>query len=232
MKLIEYRAFANGTALSYWRSNGQKLIVFCSGLPQYTSSYHPFVQTLVGLGYDLLIPKYHGTWESDGDFSLAESLTSVYTAIDVVKGGSITELYGMTSIALPKEDPILLGFSYGGLVARLIVDRPIEKKILLMPFADIGLHGRNNLRDDLLFLNRAYQNVYRFNVEQFLSEMEQIKQPLHSDLFSLVIGSGDKVISQSEIQFLKEKYNPRTQVVDAGHTANLTAEQYGAILSQ
>jgi hypothetical protein len=64
-----------------------------------------------------------------------------------------------------------------------------------------------------------------------MSEMEQIKQPLHSDLFSLVIGSGDKVVSQSEIQFLKEKYNPHTQIVEAGHTANLTAEQYSAILS-
>lgn len=231
MKLIEYRAFIKGTALSYWKSSGRKLIIFCPGLPQYTSSYHPFVQTLVDLGYDLLVPKYHGTWESDGIFSLAESLDSVYTALDVVVTGSMTELYGMTSINLPKGNPVLLGFSYGGLVARLIVDRPIEKKVLLMPFADIGLHGSDNLKNDLLFLNRAYQNVYRFNVEQFMSEMEQIKQPSHSDPFSLVIGSGDKVISQPEIQFLKEKYNPHTQIVEAGHTANLTAEQYAAILS-
>ncbi|MDR3582180.1 MAG: hypothetical protein P4L67_02805 [Candidatus Pacebacteria bacterium] len=231
MKLIEYRAFIKGTAFSYWKSSGQKLIVFCPGLPQYASSYHPFVQTLVDLGYDLLIPKYHGTWESDGVFSLAESLDSVYTALDVVKSGSMTELYGMTSVNLPKGDPILLGFSYGGFVARLIIDRPVEKKVLLMPFANIGLHGRDGLKNDLLFLNRAYQNVYRFDVEQFVSEVEQFKQPLRSDPFSLVIGSGDKVTSQSEIQFLKEKYNPHTQIVEAGHTANLTAEQYTAILS-
>ncbi len=231
MKLIEYRAFVNGTALSYWKSKGQKLIVFCPGLPQYVSSYHPFVQTLADLGYDLLIPKYHGTWESNGIFSLSESLDSVYTALDVVKAGSIDELYGMTSINLPKGDPILLGFSYGGFVARLIADRSVEKKILLMPLVDIVLHGRDSLKNDLLFLSRAYQNVYRFDVERFINEMGQFKQPLQSDPFSIVIGSGDKVISQSEIQFLKEKYNPHTQIVEAGHTANLTAEQYSAILS-
>jgi len=230
MKLIEYRAFVRGTAFSYWKSSGQKLIVFCPGLPQYTSSYHPFVQTLVDLGYDLLVPKYHGTWESDGNFSLAESLDSIYTALDVVNTGSLTELYGMTSMRLPKEDPILLGFSYGGLIARLIAGRPIKKKILLMPFVDLELHGRNSMNKDLQFLSRAYQNVYRFKVNQLMHEMEQFKQPLASDSFSVVIGSGDGTISQSEIQFLKEQYNPQMQIVEAGHTANLTAEQYGAIL--
>lgn len=233
MRSIEYKFNHKGMAMSFWKGeNIDTTIIFASGLPQYVTSYHPFVETLINMGYNLLIPKYYGTWESKGDFTLRNSIKSMDDALDLVSIGEAQELFAGKLIEIPNKNTILLGFSYGGLVC-IFVDKKVNKKILLMPFVNLDLHGEKNMKMDLSFIQKAYPNVYKFNTEQILNDLRNIKYPKRLGDFTVVVGQKDNCITKAEISWLVEKYRPLlVSIKDLSHTANLSKEQFELILQK
>lgn len=230
MKSIEYKFYHNGVAMSFWKGINETTIVFALGLPQYISSYHPFVETLLSMGYNLLVPKYYGTWESESEFTLANSVKSLNIALDVVYVGGTTELFAGMFVKIPNKEVILLGFSYGGF-SSIFVDKKVSKKILLMPFVNIELHGEKNLETDLLFIQKAYNNIYKFNIKQFLNELHNVKYPEKLENLTVVVGQSDNSITKSEIDWFVEKYDPSVVLLNnLSHTANLSKEQFKLIL--
>lgn len=232
MKSIEYRFYHDGVAMSFWKGTNGTTIVFASGLPQYITSYHPFVNTLINMGYSLLVPKYHGTWESDGDFTLANSLQSLNSALDLVSIGGAVELFASVFIEIPNRNVFLMGFSYGGLNT-LLVDKSVNKKILLMPFVNLELHGKENLEKDLLFVKRAYPNVYKYDVGKMLDDLDNIVYPEKSDNLIVVVGEKDKSITKLEIDWLTKRYQSDIiSIENLSHTANLSKEQFDLIFNK
>jgi esterase/lipase len=232
-KTTEQRMQHEGVAMSYWCSEGKRLVVFCLGLPQYPSSYHPFIQTLVSCGYDILIPKYKGTYESVGEFSLQSSIETVQITIKALQENSLTDLYTGLPITLPRDETTLVGFSYGGFVARFVPEQELVKKlVLLMPFVDVQAHGREELKKDLAFLEKAYSHVYRCNKDTLLKELEEGGQKTFSKPYTLVAGTHDNTTTKEELLLLTSMCKPFSFItVESGHTANLTKEEYARILS-
>lgn len=229
MKNIEYKLCVDGVAMSFWKGGGDTTIVFASGFPQYVTGYHPFINTLVSLGYSVLVPKYGGSWESKGVFSVKTSVHSIDTAIQVVRSGLAQELFGNTSIDIPNKKVFLIGFSFGGLIA-LLSKEEVDKKILLTPFINLQLHGKEKIEAETDFIRRAYGEAYRFETDVLVRELESVQYPETSQDLTVVLGSRDKSISSEEIQWLSEKNKVQIVSVDSSHSANLSVEQFGQFL--
>lgn len=233
MKGIEYKFNIKGVAMSFWKGSGDKTIIFASGFPQYVTSYHPFVSTLVSLGYNLLVPKYKGTWESDGVFGIKTSIESIQAALELVRLGKVVELFGNNEIQIPNKEVIVVGFSYGALIT-LLTEASNIKKILLMPFLNLELHGKEELQKEISFIIQAYPRVYAFDPAVLISELENIRYPevVSDQNITLVTGTKDVGASKDEIDWFIKKYLVSPVVIDAGHTANLSMDQFSQFLSR
>ena len=62
----EYRIKQQNMIVSVFLGGSKGNIIYASGLPQYLDKNHPLVQQSVKLGYNLFIPKYPGSYETDG----------------------------------------------------------------------------------------------------------------------------------------------------------------------
>ena len=230
MKKIEYRLVSNGIAVSYWKGEGAGSILFCPGLPQYVSFYHPFIDVFLDLGFSVFAPKYAGTWESEGLFTIAGSAVAVNETLDLIKKGKTIEQFNQDEVIFTNGKIFLLGFSYGAIPA-LLSRRKVDKLVLLSPFTVEGKIGIDEMEKTLTFLDRAYKNVYRFDQNTVMNELQNISFPQRKEKILVVWGVTDSVIPPGQAKKLAERYQAEYLELPVGHTANLSEEQYKAILS-
>lgn len=235
--MIEYRAKIGKILVGVWLNGNKGNIVLGCGLPQYLDKYHPFVIQMQRLGYNLFVPRYQGTFESEGEFTTQNSKETLENTIKFVKIGKTKELFSNSEIKWDNKKPLFLfGYSYGALPA-LLVGEKVEKIILICPFVNIKYHlddsEGENIIETLKFLERAYSNLYRFKVDNIIKDILRVKLPDKRENLILITGKDDNLIPKQEIIELSQKY-PKTQTItkDGGHSIRMDDEFIKPILTR
>jgi len=69
---------------------------------------------------------------------------------------------------------------------------------------------------------RAFKNVYRFEKADIIKELENLRDFEQKDNLVLIRGSKDNVISEGEIEWIKNKFNPDyLEIVDGEHSLKI-----------
>ena len=218
--MIEYRIKINKEILATFFMGGDKgTVIFASGLPQYVQKQHSFVSQIVEAGYSLCIPKYYGTWESLGDFSLDTSTQTLEETVDFVKKGECEELFSGGIIKWNTNKIILMGYSFGALPTLQCKADDVFATLLVCPFISSSLQSEGeDINNTLEFIKKAYPNVYRFNLEKFLEDLKDPFLPNIKNKLIIIKGMFDKVIPDETYNFLSSKYKIEPIVEDIGHT--------------
>lgn len=216
--------------------NGDKgNVVLAGGMPQYLDKYHPFVEQMKRLGYNLFVPRYMGTYESSGEFNTENSIKSIKSAIELAKSGEGVELFGNSKLKWKNERTYLIGFSYGAFPS-LLQEREVDKTLLVCPFVSIDYHFSHSQGEDVRktfeFLERAYPNVYRFEADKVVDDISKYMCPDKKERLFVVVGKEDSSIPQEEIDYLKSKYNPRVIEKEGGHSIRIVDTMLEKILNE
>ncbi len=234
--MIEYRIKRGETFIGAWLGGDNGNIVFCCGLPQYLDKYHPLVTQITRLGYNLFVPRYRGTFESDGDFSVLSSVQAIEDGISLANEGEAIELFNESKITWNRQVPLyVMGFSYGSLPALLSFNGKIDKTVLVCPFIDAHFHlgdaSGENVRETFTFIERAYPHLYRLNSDQVIKDLLNTMLPDKKENLVIVSARGDTSIPRQEINLLLKKYpDARFIEKDGGHGAQIEDELLQKIL--
>ncbi len=223
-KIMELRINNNGILTSVWLNGGDKNLIYASGLPQYVTKHHPIVKLCQNFKVNLFVPRYKGSWESDGDFTIAGSIYSIKETIKMVRGGKTIELYNDSKITWDGQKIFLMGSSFGGIPA-IFNKEEVYKTILVNPLINFSLHRELStvpFEKNLDFLLKAFKNVYRFEKSNLIKELENLEYLGQKNNLVLIRGSKDNVISKGEIEWIKNKFNPDyLEIVDGEHSLKI-----------
>lgn len=231
--MFELKIKEDGVMIGAWLNGGKRNVVLAPGIPQYLDKYHPFVKQIAGLGYNLFVPRYRGTYESDDPFSTMNSKESLEIALKIAKRGSAIELFENKKVVWDTERTVLVGFSYGALPA-LLQQEEVDKTVLVCPAVSLRYHtpesGGENIAETFNFLERAYQNVYRFKAVDVIADLTNIALPERKDNLSIVVGRADSSIPSEEIGLLKSMYHPQCFEKEGGHSIIMTDDLLQKVL--
>lgn len=218
--MVEHRASKDKLFVSFYL-NGDNTIILAGGVPSYVTKHHPIVQFCQEHKLNLFIPRYPGSFESEGDFSLAACTDVLEKTVSLVKAEQVKTLYQNKVTTWKAGKIVIIGFSFGALPA-LLADVQEASTVLVCPFTNLKLNDTagGGAREELHFIERAYPHVYRFKADTLLKEYEHIQYPPKKQ-FTLIAGKKDATLSKSEISFLQEKYHPDFIEFDSGHTLHL-----------
>lgn len=138
-----------------------KVIIFCEGHPGI-----PGKQTLMEFyarkGYWVFVPRYRGSWESDGKFLKRSPHLDILDVLNGLKKNFVDFWSNKKYIINPKHISII-GHSFGGPAALLLSKDPrINKVIGLAPVVDWQAPSETEPLDWLFtFTKNAFGNAYR-----------------------------------------------------------------------
>lgn len=218
--MTEYRVKINNNLFATLFIGGDKgLVVYAAGLPQYVQKHHSFVSQILEAGYSLCVPRYYGTWESSGEFSVKESIKTLRETLDFVKAGQCKELFADKVITWNTSKIILLGYSFGALPAIRCNTDDIYGTILVCPFLSSKFQsGGENINDSLDFLKKGYPNVYRFDKNVVKNEFDELEFPKKQTKLVVIEGILDKSITKETYKFIKNTYGVESIKEEIGHS--------------
>ncbi len=229
--------------------NNGLAIVFCMGLPS-KSNFEELAKRYVDEGFIFIHPKYIGSWESYGNFSISSCKETIVSIIQGLKERKVKNIFG-EEFNLNIKDIFLLGHSFGGSVALSAgADLDIKGIIALSPVLDYSKHVKNShyKEEDLsglyTFLKLGFENVYRNLKEddwKNLCETGGVINPidysdkLRNKLILLIHGKNDSsVSSERSKQFfnsLKNK-NENSQFIETDNDhSNIKEESAIQVIS-
>jgi len=223
--MVEFKVRKGNILVGIYLNGNKGNIVLSSGIPQFLDKYHPFVGQMKRIGYNLFIPRFMGTYESDGTFNTRNSAESIESAVKLVRSGKGTELFGNTELKWDNNNISIIGFSYGALPA-LLQREIIDRTLLICPFVDLKYHlnGGNgeDVRKTFEFIERAYPHIYRLNASEVIDDLSKISLPTKKDNLIVIRDLSDSLIPFDEIELLKKKYGAR--IIDKGGGHNILVE--------
>ncbi len=217
--------------LSAWLNNSDITIIIAPGVPQYLTKYHPFVQAMLLRNVNLFIPRYLGSFESEGLFTLQNCVDTLNKTIRFVKEGNGVELFNDEKIIWSSNKIILVGFSFGALPSLLTTEN-VDQIILVAPFTNLEVHQKYN-GEDLLrtfsFVKKAYH--YHLNPESLLKECALSNYPKQRKNISLVYGKKDNSIPKEELDWVHESYKIDSYIkVEGGHSLEILIPVFDSII--
>jgi hypothetical protein len=220
---MELRIKHKDTLIGAWLNGDSGNVIISPGLPQYIDKHHSVIKYLSRAGYNIFTPRYIGSWESDGKFSIKNCVETLAQTLELIRLGEGIESYNLAKTSWSNDIPTyLIGFSFGALPV-LLLEADV-KKILVCPFVSAAYHTGNNSGEDIEhtfeFLFRGYPNVYRLDVSEIMMELKRVKYPKECKNLTIVFGVEDSIIPPAEIDFLIEKYTPKIVSLPIGHSLN------------
>lgn len=149
----------------YLENNNGKVIILCSGIPG-TSSYIEIAEKYVKEGFIFIHPKYLGSWESYGDFSIENCKKTIIDFVNALKNKKVKTIFNK-NFDIGIREIFLLGHSFGGSVALCSgADLDIDGIIALAPVIDYRVQGKEDYEEEKMdwlynFITSGFENVYR-----------------------------------------------------------------------
>ncbi len=209
----------------YKKDNNGLVIIFCMGIPS-KSNFEELAKKYVDEGFVFIHPKYIGSWESYGDFSIKSCKETISSIVQGIRNKNLLSVFG-EKIDLNVKKIFLLGHSFGGSVALTTgADLDIDGIIAQSPITDYRLHAKQKeyAEEDLLqlydFLRLGFENVYRNlkkgDWDNFCENGDEINPADYIDKLKakdvlILHGKKDKSVSykKSRLFFGKIKGNSR-----------------------
>ena len=140
-----------------------KVAILASGLPS-TPSKGELLRFFADQGYVALLPRYRGTWESDGIFLDRSPAQDIRDIVDeLVARRSIVDSFTGERVKIRVSAVHLFGFSFGGPAVLLNSELPIVKKIVAVsPVIDWKKEGEDEPFDQYVrFIAAGFGGAYR-----------------------------------------------------------------------
>jgi pimeloyl-ACP methyl ester carboxylesterase len=145
------------------RRDTGRVIIFCSGMPGYPSK-KSLLDFYSKKGYWVFMPRYRGSWESDGKFLKRSPHLDI---LDVIEGlsKSFLSLWDNKHYSVKCKKLYIFGSSFGGPAALLASRDPrVTKVILVSPVVDWRARSKMEPLDWLRsFVHKAFGQGYRFS---------------------------------------------------------------------
>ena len=106
------------TEFSVPERESKKVIILCAGAPGYPGAKDDLLRFLAKKGYWVFLPRYRGTWESDGAFLEHSPHEDILAIIDQL-GTEFVDLWSGSSHQIQDAEVYLIGGSFGGAAALL-----------------------------------------------------------------------------------------------------------------
>ncbi|KND51790.1 MAG: hypothetical protein ABA06_00820 [Parcubacteria bacterium C7867-001] len=97
----------------------KKVIILAAGAPGYPGGKDDLMHFLSKKGYWVFLPRYRGTWESDGKFLEFSPHEDLLHVMDKLSTGDFIDLWSGTSHQIENPEFYLIGGSFGGAAAIL-----------------------------------------------------------------------------------------------------------------
>ena len=207
------------------KTKNSKLIIILPGLPEYPLPKELMFK-LADRGYYIIYPRYHGTFESGGDFL---SKSPAYDILDLIKylkkRKDFLELYNKKKFIIDFKEIIVLASSFGGSVALHLakLTKDVNRYIIIAPVLDFENHGKKYKEQDLKnlgkFLKEGFPFLYRFkeiDYEKLLkgkiipSAFQELNKL--SENIILVHGSADEIVSIENTKSFIKKF-PKAKLI-------------------
>jgi dipeptidyl aminopeptidase/acylaminoacyl peptidase len=143
------------------KTRSNKVIVLCGGMPGYPS-HRDLMFTLAKRGYWVFMPRYRGTWESDGKLFAKSPHQDVLDLIDQLPRG-FRDLWSGQTLKIRNPKVYLMGSSFGGPAVLLASkDARVKKVLALSPVVDWRAESRVEPISKLKnFVESAFGEGYR-----------------------------------------------------------------------
>lgn len=158
-----------------------KIVILASGAPTYPGKNSNAMNFLSEKGYWSFVPRYRGTWESDGTFLEHSPHEDVIAVIDGIQKG-FADLVSGTKYKVAKPQFYLVGGSFGGPAVLLgSIDPRVKKTIAISPVVDWSKQEGTTESLDLMskLVPLTFGQAYRGNPEVW-------KQLARGDFYSPV----------------------------------------------
>ncbi|MFA5259205.1 MAG: prolyl oligopeptidase family serine peptidase [Candidatus Pacearchaeota archaeon] len=213
-------------------------IIVLPGLPNQPRN-EEFAENLANEGFYVLQPRYIGSWESYGSFSIENCLKTLKESIKMIKKGEALELFNNKKINFLCNKISIISSSFGSAIALSFPEA--DNYVCLCPLLDLEQHSKDKSKKEqdlgylTGFLKRGWENAFRgFNEqdwESFTKGNSKVNPYSFIDKFKgknilLIHGTKDEVVHYSRTTKFAEKVeaenNVSLKIVEgAGHGSAL-----------
>lgn len=144
-------------------NTSNKIIILCSGIPSYPSKKE-LMEFFSKKGYWVFLPRYRGSWESDGSFLKESPHQDIIDIIDDLPNG-FKNMWDGKIFSIKPSSIYLFGSSFGGPAMILTsVDKRVTKVVAFSPVIDWVEQDKIESLDNLKkFIENGFGNGYRIN---------------------------------------------------------------------
>ncbi len=149
----------------YPEKNNGKVVIFCSGIPG-TSSHLEMAKKYVNEGFVFIHPKYLGSWESYGNFSIEGCKKTIIDFVSALRDKKVKTVFG-DDFNIEIKEIFLLGHSFGGSIALCSGSNlEVDGIVALAPVIDYRVQGKGEYEEEKMdwiysFIIAGFENVYR-----------------------------------------------------------------------
>lgn len=182
--------------------SSKKVIILCGGMPSYPGKKNELMEFLSKNGYWVFLPRYRGSWESDGSFLRISPHQDVFDIIDELPRG-FHDLWSNKKYKIKNPQIYLIGSSFGGPAVILASkDKRVKKAVAFSPVINWGVESKIEPIDWLgEFTKIAFGNGYRFTIKnwnklksgKFYNPINEIEDVDAKKLF-IIHAKDDKVV--------------------------------------
>ena len=224
------------------KRGGNKVIILLSGMPTVPSKTE-LMFFLAGKGYWVFLPRYRGTWESDGSFLKKSPHLDVIDLIDSFTFG-FQDIWTSKLYRIKNPEVYLIGSSFGGAAAILASkNKQVKKVVALSPVIDWRIKSKTEPIEWLgKFTKKAFGNAYRFTSKDwnklktgfFFNPIAEIENLDKEKLYIIHAKDDDVVYSRPSEEFSKSLDSKFTLLKTGGHLSlsNLTIPSFWKPISK
>lgn len=206
-------------------NKSNKVIILCGGMPSYPAKSE-LMFFLASKGYWVFLPRYRGSWESDGLFLQKSPHIDIIDVIDILSHG-FYDLFNNKKYSIKNPEVYLIGSSFGGTAVILAsIDKRVKKAIALSPVTDWRVETKLEPIDWLSkFTKLAFGNGYRFKQSDwnklkngnFFNPIKMIEKLDKNKIYIIHAKDDEVVYASTSIKFAEQLGCKITLLKKGGH---------------
>ncbi|MFW5853213.1 MAG: alpha/beta hydrolase family protein [Patescibacteria group bacterium] len=145
------------------QKTSNKVVIFAGGMPSYPGRRRNLLEHWSKKGYWVFLPRYRGSWESEGKMFKTEPSQDLIDVIDSLKKGFKNSWSG-EKYKIDNPEVYIIGSSFGGAAALLAASNKYVKKVVaLTPVVDWRVESKAEPVLKLMdFIKQGFGAAYRF----------------------------------------------------------------------
>ncbi|OHA18290.1 MAG: hypothetical protein A2664_02400 [Candidatus Taylorbacteria bacterium RIFCSPHIGHO2_01_FULL_46_22b] len=145
----------------------RKVVILCIGCPT-NPARRESIEFFAKKGFWVFLPRYRGSWESDGKFLKRSPHLDVIDVIDSLPKG-FKDLWSGKTYKIKNPEVFVIGGSFGGTVAVLASrDKRVKKAVAFSPVIDWTVPSKEEPMGKLgKFMQDGFGNGYRFKMSDW-----------------------------------------------------------------